>query len=183
MGEMILTIPGEGGEELSFQVEQIFAVEGTTQLYCAAARGNEVMLFRCDLSENGDETEVAVSDISDPEEFERVAAAYQAQAAEAAAQSATEELSSFEDFITLVDKDGKEHSFIAHVIFADEASKQEYIAVQEVSKSGEVAEEITLYRFREGKDTATVEMIPSDMEYERARNVFMSLIDQEVNDQ
>lgn len=178
MDEMILTITGENGEELSFQVEQIFAVEGTAQLYCAAAHGNEVLLFRCDLRENGDETEVSVSDITDPEEFEQVAAAYQEQAAEAAAQSATEELAAFEDFMTLVDTNGKEHSFIAHLIFADEISKREYIAVQEVSETGDVAEEIFLYRIREGKDRATVEMIPSDMEYERARNIFMSLIEQ-----
>ena len=178
MVEMILTIPGENGEEMSFQVERIFAIEGSEQLYCAAAHGSEVMLFRCDLSENGDETEISVYDISDPGEFERVAAAYQAQALEAAAQNATEELSAFEDFMTLSDDAGKEHSFIAHLIFADETSKREYIAVQEVSETGEVAEEISLYRIREGKDTAIIEMIPSDMEYERARNIFMSLIEQ-----
>lgn len=183
MTEIYITLKDEKGNDLPYQIDRIFSVEGSEQHYCAAVYygvdtvENDVVILRCDMEVNGEETEISISDIADAEEYTLVAAAYQAQAEQAAAQSAADELAEAEDFLTMVDEKGKEHSFIVHMIFKDETSDREYIAVQEVDEEGRIVEEIALYRFREGRETATVEMIASDMEYERARRIFIDLIE------
>lgn len=183
MTEMYIPLKDEEGNELPYRIDQIFSVEGSEQLYCAAVYygvdtvESEVVFLKCDLKVNGDNTEIELFDILDADEYERIVAAYQTLAMQTAAQSVEEELAENEDFLTVVDKDGNERTFIVHLIFEDDTSEREYIAVQEVDKEGNILEEIALYRFKEGDDTATIEMIPSDMEYERARNVFVGLIE------
>lgn len=186
MTEIYITLKDKEGNDLPYQIDQIFSMEGTEQLYCAAVYygvdtvENEVVILRCDLNANGQQTEISIFDIPDADEYARVAAAYQEQAEQAAAQNAVEEIKNAEDFLTMVDGEGKEHSFIVHMIFKDENSDREYIAMQEVDEQGIITEEIALYRFREEKETATVEMIASDMEYERARQVFIGLIEDDA---
>lgn len=168
MEELYITLYGENGEELSYRVERIFGMEGTEQLYCGAvpAHGGETVFLRCELSENGENTEMTIGDILDADEYSRVVAAY-----------IRNELSENEDFITVTDANGTKTNFIAHLIFEDEESNRSYIALQKVEDTGEIADDISLYRFVEKDDAGIIDMIPSDMEYERARNLFMKLIE------
>lgn len=183
MTEMYISLKDEAGNELPYHIDQIFSIEGSEQLYCAAvyygidAVENETIMLRCELNGSGESTEVYISDIMDADEYAMVASAYEMQARQAAAQSAEEQLAEAEDFITVVDKDGTEHTFIAHLIFEDETNNREYIAVQEVKPDGKIIEEVALYRFKEEGEAFAIDMIPSDMEYERARKVFIELLE------
>lgn len=176
--KVLITLYGDEKKELSYQVEQIFSIDESGQMYCAASPvdGGDIMFLRCSLMESGEETEMTIADIADSKEYHLVSSAYQSLAMQMAVERTRKGLSDFEDYITVKDADNNEVDFIIHSIFEDEADKRSYIAIQEVNDAGEIAEEISLYRFYDKNDTPELEMIPSDMEYERARNLFINLI-------
>ena len=177
MDEIMITLYNQANEELLYKVERIFAVEGTEKMYCAVApaSGGDIIFLECLLSEDGEKTEFSVADITDASEYNRVAVAYEEAATKAAMELVYNELHENEDYMTLVDTEGKQVDFIVHTIFEDKDSGRSYIAMQKVDDAGDVFEEISLYRFIEGEENA-IDMIPSDMEYERARKLFMSMI-------
>jgi len=179
MDELYITLFGATGEELSYKVECIFEVDGTEQLYCGAVpvSGGDIIFLRCALTEYGETTDVTVEDIPNTAEYARVKAAYLSGATQEAIDDAREELSAADDYITVTDANGNEIDFILHTIFEDETSKRSYIAVQGVEKDGTVHEEISLYRYIEDGDTASIDMISSDMEYERAKKLFTNFIE------
>lgn len=183
MDNLVLTLFGENGQELSYAVEQIFGIEGTKQLYCAAFPADDdkggIIFLRCNLVKDGDgeTTTVSVTDIPDTAEYHRVAISYEASRKKAVLEEVTAELSANDDYITVTDIDGNEVDFIIHTIFDDEESKRSYAAVQKIDNAGEIFEEISLYRFSEENGNAVLEMIPSDMEYSRVREKFMHLIE------
>lgn len=179
MEELYITLYGDGKEEILYRVESIFDIENTEQLYCSAvpADGGDVVFLRCYLSENDEDTEITIEAISNTAEYNRVATSYEKNVAQAAMEAAHEELSAQGDFITVTDSEGNKRNFIVHTIFEDEETHRSYIAVQEVDETGNIFEEISLYRFDEADDTATIDMIPSDMEYEKAKKIFTNLIE------
>lgn len=177
MENILITLYGENSEEILYKVDRIFAVEGEEKMYCSVvpASGGDILFLECVLTEDGENTELSVADITNMAEYNRVAVAYEKAATRAAMEQVYDELHEFEDYITVTDADGKKVDFIVHTIFEDKESGRSYIAMQKVDDAGDVFEEISLYRFVEGEENA-IDMIPSDMEYERARNIFMSLI-------
>lgn len=177
MDDIFITLYKENNEEVLYKVDRIFAVEGTEKMYCAVApaTGGDFLFLECILTENGDTTELSVADIANISEYNRVAVAYEEAAAKAAMELVYNKLHENEDYITVTDADGKKVDFIVHTIFEDKDTGRSYIAMQKVDDVGDVFEEISLYRFIEGEENA-IDMIPSDMEYERARNIFMSMI-------
>lgn len=179
-GLFIFLINEDNDEEL-YEIEQIFDMAGTEQMYCGAVPvgGNltDIIFLRCQLSRNDETTEITVSDIPDTAEYSRVSAAYHALAVKSAVESTHEALSDYEDYITLTDKDGNKVDFIIHTIYEDEENHRFYVAMQKVDDAGEIVEEIALYRFEEDNGKSMIEMISSDMEYERARKLFMELIE------
>ena len=183
MDNLVLTLFGEDGQELSYAVERIFGMEGTEQLYCAAFPVDDdnggIIFLRCNLVKNGNEetTTVSVSDIPDTAEYHRVAVSYEASRKKAALEEVTAALSENDDYITVTDVDGNKVDFIIHTIFDDGENKRSYAAVQKIDDAGEIFEEISLYRFSEENGKAILEMIPSDMEYSRVREMFMHLIE------
>lgn len=181
MNELYITLYDEAGNEVQYQVEQIFPVDGVTQLYCCAVptSGGETVFLRCAMRENGEHTEIAVADIPDSGEYTRVVEAYRALMQKEMLESFKEDLAEPEDIITLTDADGDKINFIIHTIFEDELAHRSYVALQRVEGDGRVAEEISLYRFLEEGNDAMIDMIPSDMEYDRARNLFMELIERQ----
>lgn len=181
MEEIRITLINDAGEENSFAVEQVFQLEGSEQLYCCAVAedSGDIVFLRCAVNENGDNAELEIFYIPDEDEYDRVAAAYLTLIAQEKGNENEENLADEADIFTATDKDGNEVHFIGHTIFEDETTHREYIAVQEISETGDVAKEIALYRFQEKDDTPVIEMIPSDMEYERARTLFQKLIETE----
>lgn len=177
MDDIFITLYKENNEEVLYKVDRIFAVEGSEKMYCAVApaTGGDTLFLECILTENGDTTELSVADIANISEYNRVAVAYEEAATKAAMELVYNELHENEDYITVTDADGKKVDFIVHTIFEDKDTGRSYIAMQKVDDVGDVFEEISLYRFIEGEENA-IDMIPSDMEYERARNIFMSMI-------
>lgn len=181
MENLLLTLHGENGQELSYSVERIFGMDGTEQLYCAAYPMDDdtggIIFLRCALVEDGENTTVTVNDISDTAEYNRVAMSYDEARKKEALEITMQELSARDDYITVTDTDGNNVDFIVHTIFDDEEHNRAYAAVQKVDDAGEICEEIALYRFSEENDKAILDMIPSDMEYDRARKLFMNLIE------
>lgn len=186
---MEITLHDQEGKELGYRVQQLFTVEGSEQMYCCAVaeNGENAVFLKCDLAVKGEETEMTFSDIQDDEEYNKVAAAYAAQDPDADVDE-SDNLAGEEDVIVLKDKYGKELTFVVHLIFEDPVNHQEYIAAQEVDAAGKVSDVISLYRLNHASEdinTGTVGgevgMIPSDMEYERARNVFLELLGREQN--
>lgn len=184
--KMNITLYDQEGKELIYSVEQLFSLEGNEQLYCCAVSLNEkdVVFLKCDMKKVGEDVEMTVSTIKDEGEYSRVAAAYQEQPEEDPEQAEDENLAGPDDIIILRDKLGNEITFVVHLIFEDKFNHREYIAAQEVDAAGNVSEVISLYRFRQTSDedetgtvSAEIEMIPSDMEYERARSLFLDLIE------
>ncbi len=180
MEDIFITLYGENSEELLYKVDRIFAIDASDNMYCAVvpADGGNVIFLRCSLVENGEETEMSVFDIKDTAEYSRVAALYEKETTQAAMDAVFEELSENEDYISVTDADGNKTDFIIHTIFDDEHAKRSYVAVQKVDEAGDIAEEISLYRFGEDENgNAYMDMIPSSMEYDRARKIFMELIE------
>lgn len=179
MNELFVTLYGENKEELTYRLERIFSLEESDQQYCCAVPkdGGEVIFLRCYLNENGDATEVTISDIPNTAEYSRVVAAYQSYAEQAAIDAERENLAELEDYISVTDASGKKVDFILHTIFEDENSHRSYAAVQQVDEDGKVHEEISLYRFIENNGSAALDMIASDMEYDAARDLFLHMIE------
>ena len=182
MEDIYITLYGERNEELSYRVVRIFNMEGTEQLYCAAvpvgSNEEDIEFFRCHLLPlNDEDTELQLEDIPNTAEYYRVATSYEKDAEQAAVEAFREEFASDDDFITLTDADGNNRDFIVHTIFEDEETHLSYIALQEVDETGKVFEEISLYRFTEDGEHAEIDMIPSDMEYAKARNLFMNFLE------
>lgn len=169
-----------GKEEVLYKVERIFDLGSEDAMYCAVAPavGGDTLFLRCLMSENGEETQFTVADITDVAEYNRVATAYEDAVTKEAMERVYGELNEYEDYITLKDADGKEVDFIIHTIFEDKDSGRSYVAMQKVDEAGDIFEEISLYRFieTEGEEHPVIDMIPSDMEYDRARKIFMGLI-------
>lgn len=183
---MKVMLHDQEGRELGYRVQQLFTVEGSEQMYCCAVAedGESAVFLKCDLEVNGEDTEMTFSDIPDNEEYNKVAAAYAEQDLEAV-EDEDDNLAGSEDVIVLKDKYGNEFTLIVHLVFEDPVNHQEYIAAQEVDAAGNVGNEICLYRIRQvaedidtGSAGAEISAIPSDMEYERAREVFLELIEQ-----
>jgi uncharacterized protein YrzB (UPF0473 family) len=181
MDDIFITLYGANAEEILYKVDRIFAIDGSANMYCAvvpADCGEDVIFLRCSLVENGEETSMSVFDIKDTAEYSRVAAVYNKNTTKAVMDAAYNELAENEDYITVTDTDGNKTDFIVHTIFDDEQAKRSYVAVQRVDEAGDIDEEISLYRFEEDEDgNAVLDMIPSSMEYERVRKLFMDFIE------
>ncbi len=183
MDNLVITLYGENGQPLSYEVERIFGIEGTEQLYCAVFPANDseggVIFLRCSLERNGEDMKVTVFDIPNTAEYQRVMNAYEEARKQSMVDEVNEELTAnYADYISVTDIDGNKVDFIIHTIFEDAERHRSYAAVQKVDKkTGEVNDEISLYRFSEENDTAILDMIPSDMEYVHARELFMNLIE------
>ena len=181
MEDIFITLYGANADEILYKVDRIFAIDGSGNMYCAvvpADGGEGIVFLRCSLVENGEETNMTVYDIKDTAEYSRVAAVYNKNTTQAAMDAVYDELSENEDYITVTDTDGNKTDFIVHTIFDDEQAKRSYVAVQRVDEAGDIDEEISLYRFEEDEDgNAVLDMIPSSMEYDRARKLFMDLIE------
>lgn len=180
MNDIYITLFDGSGEEVLYKIDRIFSVDDSEKMYCsvAPATGGTTIFLECALNENGENTELSVSDISNAAEYNRVASAYEEALTKAAMERVYEELHENEDYITLKDADGNNVDFIVHTIFEDKENGRSYIAMQRVDDAGEIFEEISLYRFIEGEENA-IDMIASDMEYERARSIFMAMISEE----
>ena len=181
MEDIFITLYGANAKEILYKVDRIFAIDGSANMYCAvvpADGGEDAIFLRCSLVENGEETNMTVYDIKDTAEYSRVAAVYNKNTAKAVMDAARDELAENEDYITVTDTDGNKTDFIVHTIFDDEQAKRSYVAVQRVDEAGDIDEEISLYRFEEDEDgNAVLDMIPSSMEYERVRKLFMDFIE------
>ena len=182
--KLLITLLNDSNEDILYQVNQIFAIEGSEQLYCVAApfivaddNAASQVFLRCSLIEEGDSTEFTIADIEDQDEYIRVEAAFEAQNIIETLDDIHADLNENEDFITLTDVNGNEVEFICHLIFDDDTSNRSYIAMQEVDHDGIISEEIALYRLNEKNDSYEIETIPSDMEYERARDLFIKRIE------
>ena len=132
-------------------------------LFCAARTGSSF----------------SISDIEDGNEYDKVADAYQSKIIKTAIDLTAEELSERDDFVVLTDTKGNKVPFILHLVFSDETNKRSYIAVQQIDDAGDIVDDIVFYLLREENDNTVIDMIPSDMEYEKARRLFMNLIEQE----
>ena len=178
MDTLQITLYDEEGKPLLYNMEQIFSMEGTDQLYCVAIPdgGGDAIFLRCNLNEDGENSELLISDIADTAEYHRVSTFYLEQAKQVAVEAANEELLGTESIIALTDVQGNVVNFIIHTIFDDETWHRSYVALQQVDEVGEIYDEISLYRFIETDGKVEIESIPSDMEYERARLLFTSLI-------
>lgn len=182
MDTLQITLYDEEGRALLYNVEQIFSMEGTDQLYCVAIPdgGGDAIFLRCNLNEDGEDSELLISDIADTAEYHRVSTAYLEQAKQTAVEAANEELLATESIFTATDVNGNVVNYIIHTIFEDETWHRSYVALQQVDEVGEIYDEISLYRFIETDGKAEIETIPSDMEYERARILFCQLIEQGI---
>lgn len=180
--EIIIPLFDEEGNAYSYRLEHIFPCGDEGQMYCSIVSvddENDVRLLKCSLDEHDDETTFTVFVVEEVEEYEKVAAEYERIQKKAYAEAMTENLAGEEDLISLEDANGNVVNFIAHLIFEDKQSKRSYIALQEIDEVGDVSEEISLYRFREDDEKNYIDMIPSDMEYERARNLFIELLEKD----
>lgn len=179
MNEIMLTMQNENGEAVQYEVKNIFTVEGDS--YCVAypQDGNEAeaVFLKCSLAEHEGNTDISISDIDNAEEYNRVFTAYNDMYQESVQKAVYEELKQNEEIITVTDVNGENKDFLVHTIFEDTDSKRSYIAVQEVSGTGEFAEEISLYRYDDSDGEPKISMIPSDMEYDRVRKLFVSMIE------
>ena len=177
MSEIMLTMQNENGEAVQYEVKNIFTVEGDS--YCVAypQDGNEAeaVFLKCSLAEHGGDTDISIFDIDNAEEYNRVFTADMYQ--ESVQKAVYEELKQNKGIITVTDVNGENKDFLVHTIFEDKDSKRSYVAVQEVSGTGEFAEEISLYRYDDSDGEPKISMIPSDMEYDRVRKLFVSMIE------
>ena len=178
--EILVPLYDENDNPHMYRLEKIFPVGEPEQMYCSAVaiEDEDVRFLKCNLAVKDGESELTIAAIESDEEYSKVVAEYQAKVMQTAVEAAKEELSERDDFITLTDEKGNKISFLVHTIFEDEACKRSYIAVQRLDDAGDIVDEIVLYLFHEENDKAVFEMIPSDMEYERARSLFMKLIEQ-----
>lgn len=177
--EIFVPLFDNEGNAYTYKLERMFSVGKPEQFYCSAVceSGVDIKFLRCDVKVESGEAELTLFNIEDEDELMRVAEEYQKHSQQAVLEAVNAELSSFDDYITLTDVNGVENAFVVHAIFEDEEAKHSYIAVQKVDDAGDMADEISIYRLREESDKAIIDMIPSDMEYERARSLFMELIE------
>lgn len=82
--------------------------------------------------------------------------------------------------LQIKDSEGIEHSYRILTVFTAGSRKQQYIALLpiEPNKAGEY--EIELYRCKEEGEGIIIDIIPSDMEMDEARQAFETLIDEEI---
>ena len=179
MNEVMLTMQDENGKAVQYEVKNIFTVEGNS--YCVAypQDGNEAkaVFLKCYLTEHEDNTDISIFDIDNAEEYNRVFTTYNDMYQESVQKVVYEELKQNEEFITVTDVNGENKNFLVHTIFEDKDSGRSYITMQEVSVTGEFAEEISLYRYDDSDGEPKINMIPSDMEYDRVRKLFISMIE------
>lgn len=188
-GKQITLYDKETGMPSVFNIERVFVAPATGQQYCCAwpvhEKGDPVFL-RCLFAENkdGEIVEIYVHEIPHDAEYKLAVIAYNEMLEAEAISEARSELVQNEDYITFLDENGNPKDFIIHTIFKGEGADagRQYIAVTEVDDAGDVGDEVTLYRFDDSGEKAVVDMIPSDMEYQRARRTFISLLDAELTD-
>ena len=178
--KIIINLYDGDGNEVPYQAERMFQLEDSDQCILAASpvTGGELVFLYCNITESEDSAEISVSDIPSDEEYNRTALFYQSLIMDEQLEKADEELHNYDDYITLTDEDGNKTDFLIHVIFDDETAKRSYVAMQKINPDRTLVEEIVLYRFKETNDGSEIEMIPSDMEYERVRSLFLSLLDE-----
>lgn len=176
--KIIITLYDAEGNEIPYEIERIFMPEGMNRL-CAAAHpvdNEQVIFLYCEITEGGEDAELILADITEESEYQCVALSYKNILLEEELARAKEEMDEYADFLTVMSEDGKEEEFLIHMLFEDESARRTYAAVQKVKENGEILEEIYLYRFVSGGESSRLDAIPSDMEYERVRALFLSLI-------
>lgn len=171
-------IPEEGNKE--YRVIHIFVVDASGRQYCSLVEENneesEITFLRCDITEDENEEQIiSVSIIPTEDEYELVAGAYSQWLMEALREDVVESVKDEPDYLTVKGADGKDIHLIAHAIFDDETTGRTYIAVQEIKDNGQIEEEISLYRFIEG-EPCRIDMIYSDMEYDRVKKILEKLV-------
>ena len=177
-----LELPSEGVKE--YKMIQVFSVEDGGAQYCALAETGqaetpEILFLRCSFAPAGEQDDgdrqMTLELIPDKDEYEFISSAYLNWVSGALQQDLQETLENEPDFFVALDKDGNEVSFIAHAIFDDETNGRSYIAVQPLLDDGSISEEISFYRFFEG-DPCNIDMIRSDMEYDRVKELFLKML-------
>lgn len=179
--EIQIQLFDENGNAHTYKLGKVFSVGEPEQLYCSAfaVEGTDIRFFKYSVSVKDTEAEITLSDIEDGNEYDKVADAYQSKIIKTAIDLTAEELSERDDFVVLTDTKGNKVPFILHLVFSDETNKRSYIAVQQIDDAGDIVDDIVFYLLREENDNTVIDMIPSDMEYEKARRLFMNLIEQE----
>lgn len=176
-----LEVPGEGLK--AYKVIQVFSLEGAGRQYCALTETEErenqnIIFLRCSIepASDGEDDEqiMTVELIPTEDEYERVSSSYLEWLNETVKLDLRQTFKNESDFFVVQDKDGNEVSFIAHAIFDDETNGRSYIAVQQMLNDGSIFEEISFYRFVEG-EPCNIDMIRSDMEYGRVKDLFLKL--------
>lgn len=88
------------------------------------------------------------------------------------------------DELTLQMKDGngEEHSYRILTVFTIENREQQYIALLPTEPNEKEKYEIELYRCQKEGEGIRIDIIPSDMELEEARQEFEKLLDKEIEE-